>query len=52
MSDNGLRDFEYTQAAWESLYDAVDATVFFEQDAELIYESLQKNSNLYLLEII
>ena len=42
MSDNGLRDFEYTQAAWESLYDAVDATVFFEQDAELIYESLQK----------
>ncbi|MBP3443001.1 MAG: hypothetical protein J6L62_09390 [Clostridia bacterium] len=41
MSGNGLQDFEYTQAAWESMYDAVDDSVFFDKDAELIYESLQ-----------
>lgn len=41
MSINDLEDFEYTQAAWESLYDAVDDNVFFDRDAELIYESLQ-----------
>ena len=41
MNDNELRDFEFTQAAWESLYDAVDATEFQHQDAQMIYDSLR-----------
>lgn len=41
MSDNEIRDFEFTQAAWESLYDAVDATAFQRQDAQTIYDSLK-----------
>lgn len=42
MSECDIRDFDFTEAAWESLYDAVDDTVFFEQDAELIYNSLRQ----------
>ncbi len=41
MSEQELRDYDFTEAAWESLYDAVDDTVFVEQDAELIYNSLK-----------
>lgn len=41
MSEFDLMDFEYTNAAWESLYDAVDNSVFPEQDADLIYKSLK-----------
>lgn len=40
--DNGdIRDFDYTDAAWESLYDAVDDTQFRDKDAQLIYNSLR-----------
>ncbi len=41
MAENDFRDFEFTQAAWESLYDAVDSTEFHLQDAQMIYESLR-----------
>ena len=41
MSSSDIRDFDFTEAAWESLYDAVDDTVFLEQDAQLIYSSLK-----------
>lgn len=41
MSEFDYKDFDYTDAAWESLYNAVDDTVFLEQDAELIYKSLK-----------
>ncbi|MBR5515596.1 MAG: zinc ribbon domain-containing protein [Clostridia bacterium] len=34
-------DIEYTNIAWEHLYEAVDDTMFLEQDAELIYDSLK-----------
>ena len=40
MSEIDIKDFDFTEAAWESLYDAVDDTVFLEQDAEVIYNSL------------
>ncbi len=36
-----MKEIDFTDAAWESLYDAVDATVFLEQDAQLIYDSLK-----------
>ena len=41
MSESDIKDFDFTEAAWESLYDAVDDTVFLEQDAEVIYNSLK-----------
>lgn len=42
MSDfDNIRDLDFTEAAWESLYDAVDDESFFEQDAQLIYRSLR-----------
>jgi hypothetical protein len=30
MTESDIRDFDFTEAAWESLYDAVDDTVFLE----------------------
>ena len=41
MADCTIQDFEFTEAAWETMYEAVDDTVFLEQDAELIYRSLK-----------
>lgn len=41
MSESYIKDFDFTEAAWESLYDTVDDTVFLEQDAEVIYNSLK-----------
>lgn len=41
MEDRDIRDFDYTDAAWESLYDAVDDTQFLDKDAQLIYNSLR-----------
>jgi len=41
MGDYDIRDFDFTDAAWESLYDAVDDTQFLEKDAHLIYNSLK-----------
>ena len=41
MVDRDIRDFDFTDAAWESLYDAVDDTQFLNMDAQLIYNSLR-----------
>lgn len=41
MSKHDIKDIDFTNAAWESLYDAVDNTDFNQQDAELIYNSLK-----------
>lgn len=41
MSESDIKDFDFTEAAWKSLYDAVDDTVFLEQDAEVIYDALK-----------
>ncbi len=41
MEGYDIRDLDFTDAAWESLYDAVDDTQFLEKDAHLIYNSLK-----------
>ena len=41
MEERDIRDFDFTDAAWESLYDAVDDTQFLDRDAHLIYTSLR-----------
>lgn len=41
MEGHDTRDFDFTDAAWESLYDAVDDTQFLNKDAQLIYDSLR-----------
>lgn len=41
MEQEDIRAFEFTDAAWESLYEAVDDTYFQKQDAKLIYHSLK-----------
>ena len=46
MEFNDIRDLDYTEAAWESLYDAVDATQFLNQDAHVIYDSLKHRLKL------
>lgn len=42
MDDRDMRDFDFTDAAWESLYDAVDNTQVLGKDAQLIYSSLKR----------
>ncbi len=37
-----LDELEYTEIAWEAMYDAVDSTYFRDQDADLIYHTLQE----------
>ena len=41
MDDHDIRDYDFTDAAWESLYDTVDDTQFPDKDAQLIYNSLR-----------
>ncbi len=41
MGPEEQNDLEFTENAWEALYDAVDSTYFREQDADLIYHTLQ-----------
>ena len=41
MEKHDIRDYNFTDAAWESLYDAVDNTQFLDKDAQLIYDSLK-----------
>lgn len=43
---NGNNEFDFTGAAWRSLYAAVDNDEFMDQDAELIYKSLQHKLKL------
>ena len=35
-------DLDFTNNAWESLYDTVDDKMFLDCDAEMIYDSLRK----------
>ncbi len=41
MALDEQNEMEFTENAWEALYDAVDSTYFREQDADLIYKTLQ-----------
>ncbi|MBO5526402.1 MAG: hypothetical protein J5993_06600 [Clostridia bacterium] len=41
MEEYEIRDVDFTEAAWESLYDVVDDTQFLNKDAQLIYNSLK-----------
>lgn len=41
MSDNDIDYLEFTNVAWESLYDTVDDKSFHDRDAQLIYDSLK-----------
>lgn len=43
MEDRDIRDFDFTDDAWEALYDAVDDTQFLDKDAQLIYNSLRNH---------
>lgn len=40
--DCDIRDIDFTDAAWESLYDAVDDERFRDKDAHLIYDALNR----------
>lgn len=42
MEDESNRSFDFTNNAWEALYDAVDNDYFRDQDADLIYSVLKK----------
>lgn len=41
MENYDVRDFDFTDAAWNSLYDTVDDKQFLDRDAQLIYDSLR-----------
>ena len=41
MEQDDIRKFDFTEAAWESWYDAVDDVCFQRQDAKIIYNSLK-----------
>lgn len=41
MVENNMEGLDFTEAAWESLYDAVDDVAFQDSDAQLIYNSLK-----------
>lgn len=41
MENHAIGDLDFTDAAWESLYDAVDDAQFLDKDAQLIYNSLR-----------
>lgn len=41
MENYAIGDLDFTDAAWESLYDAVDDAQFLDKDAQLIYNSLR-----------
>lgn len=41
MEECDMRDYDFTDVAWESLYDAVDDIQFLDKDAHLIYNSLK-----------
>lgn len=41
VSDDGSVNINFTEMAWESLYDAVDDSDFLDRDAQLIYNALK-----------
>ncbi len=46
MDTEYRNELDFTENAWEALYDAVDSTYFREQDADLIYRTLQNRLHL------
>ena len=46
MGNDDLRDYDFTEAAWESLYDVVDDSHFHDRDAQLIYTTLKHRMKL------
>ena len=42
MTEELDRSYDFTQAAWNKMYNAVDHEYFQEMDSELIYQSLEK----------
>lgn len=46
MEDYGINDLDFTDYAWESLYDAVDDESFADKDAQLIYNTLKRQLKL------
>ncbi len=42
MDTEDFNELDFTENAWEALYDAVDSTYFRERDADLIYRTLQE----------
>lgn len=46
MENDDLRDYDFTEAAWESLYDVVDDSHFHDRDAQLIYTTLKHRMKL------
>lgn len=46
MDDFEIRDLDFTDSAWESLYDAVDDESFADKDAQLIYNTLKSRLKL------
>ncbi len=42
MALDELDALDFTESAWEAMYDAVDSTYFRDQDADLIYRTLQE----------
>lgn len=47
MEEYDIREFDFTNAAWESLYDVVDDTHFLDEDAHLIYNSLKHRFKIH-----
>ena len=46
-----IRSIDFTNKAWDVLYDAVDNNYFRERDAELIYSALKKRMKFFLKEM-
>ena len=42
MTENDLKNYDFTEYAWDSLYDTVDDPKFLEQDAPLIFKTLER----------
>ena len=47
MDDLDIRTYEFTNAAWEYMYDVVDSPRFREQDADTIYNALKHRLRLH-----
>lgn len=42
MTQEDMQDYNFTEAGWETLYDTVDDPNFLDQDARLIFRSLER----------
>lgn len=46
METQKIQDYDFTSAAWESLYEAIEDSQFFDKDAQLIYNTLRHNMKI------